>query len=328
MPFFTDLSAGVAAREAWSANLSAQLSAFYDQAPSVLDPVLPRAVHDPKHHRPSHEEHDPVVLHNHRRFDLIGPVGPRCAHLESYGRGDEEKRACQLSGLQPGCHVISIGSKRNWGFEEAIFSGTPCRIDTFDCTTPADTLPPPAIRNRTHFHKVCLAERSYVRRSRIFEGWSDLLQRIPSLHGRAPDFLKMDIEGYEYAALQSIVDARRLWPSGGGEEPPALPSQVAVELHFKTHMKGLPFYGRLVTPAEIALFVDHMWRHGRYAVINRHDNQKCDHCTEILIARVPSRAGATAGASSAGQSEWSAPRTRGSRSGGGTKRGRSVLRSL
>ena len=60
-----------------------------------------------------------------------------------------------------------------------------------------------------------------------------------------------------------------------------------MELHFKTHMKGLPFYGRLVSPAEIALFVDHMWRHGRYAVINRRDNRDCDHCTELLIARVP-----------------------------------------
>lgn len=44
----------------------------------------------------------------HRRFDLLGPTGPRCRQMERYGHGDEEKRACGLRAMPPPCTIISM----------------------------------------------------------------------------------------------------------------------------------------------------------------------------------------------------------------------------
>ena len=83
----------------------------------------------------------------HQRFEYLGPVAPQCMHLESFGIGDNEKRACQLNELlrnsptSNNCTVVSLGSNNQWGFEQAIYQNlSDCKIHTFDCTVPVLSL--------------------------------------------------------------------------------------------------------------------------------------------------------------------------------------------
>jgi hypothetical protein len=215
--------------------------------------------------------------YGHQRFDMLGPVAPYCPQMESYGNGDEEKRACDLKRLSsqvPDCVIISIGSANMWNFEEEIHDKLPhCRIETFDCTISASTLPPEPIRDRTTFHPVCIgAEDATTGDGRIFKSWRSILQSINAT--MAPLYLKMDIEGYEYGVLRNIIDDGTL-----------LPMQIAFELHYITQM-GLPWSGRHKSSAEIATFMEYLHHKGEYFMIDRHDNVLCPHCSEILISRI------------------------------------------
>lgn len=85
----------------------------------------------------------------------------------------------------------------------------------------------------------------------------------------APLYLKMDIEGHEYAVLQSIVDSGSL-----------VPMQIAVEVHLPPAL----FFRD--TPIQLALFINYLYHKGGYFVIDRHDNPLCQQCSEILLSRV------------------------------------------
>jgi len=217
---------------------------------------------------------------------VLGPVGPHCIKLEAYGR---EKHACGLSELQAPCSVVSIGCKGIWDFEIAVFAKTPCHIHTFDCTVHSRIMVPERIRSRTSLHRVCIAARSYTdpRTHRVFEDWPTLLKRV-GMPIQAPSFLKMDIEGFEYQVLRAVLGSHHL-ATGTSKATEALslwPTQIAMELHFQTQMRELPFHGRLVSVGEIALFMDFLWRQGGYTLIDRRD-----HLARILIARISVQCG-------------------------------------
>ena len=115
-----ELQAATTARRAWSRNLSAELTAFYDSPGRTI------------HTRVHQKEHDPALRWDYGRFEMLGPVGPRCRQLESFGHGDDEKRACGLRTAGDNCRIISIGSANNWDFEWQVVRRTGCSIDTFD----------------------------------------------------------------------------------------------------------------------------------------------------------------------------------------------------
>jgi len=144
---------------------------------------------------------------DHKRFNMLGPVGPSCrTKLESFGAGDEEKRACGLSEIardkRGNCIIYSIGSNNVWGFEEDIFNRTQCKVETFDCTVGEDSKPPYYIQSRVHLHRICLGESDAVINNRTFMSWQTINQMIGLKSG--PTFLKMDIEGYEFDVMKSI----------------------------------------------------------------------------------------------------------------------------
>ena len=143
-------------------------------------------------------------VHGHGRFDMIGPVGPICKEMERYGKHDNEKRACGLlSHVDSNCTIISLGSNNEWGFEEEIFKKTTCKVHSFDCTVSGDVEPPEAIRSRVTLHKVCVGNEDQVIGNRKFVSWDSLL----ALAGIStpPSFLKMDIEGFEWEILPTII---------------------------------------------------------------------------------------------------------------------------
>ena len=89
---FEEPAMGLAARARYSSQLNVTIDAF---------------------HSARHAD----VSRTHRRFDLLGPVGPRCARLERFGRSDEEKRVCGLSAAPAPCVIISLGNNNLWHFE-------------------------------------------------------------------------------------------------------------------------------------------------------------------------------------------------------------------
>ena len=87
---------------------------------------------------------------------------------------------------------------------------------------------------------------------------------------KAPLYLKMDIEGYEYGVLKSIIEDSLL-----------MPMQIAVELHHHECPPVPNGKGAI----ELALFMEYLYTKGGYFLIDRKDNPLCDSCSEILLSR-------------------------------------------
>jgi len=249
-------------RKDWSRNLSVQLEEFHNKY--GLKPEF--------------------LATHHRMFDIIGPVSHLCprGHLESYGAGDGEKRACGLSNRyftnrnNESCVVYSIGSKNQWSFEYDIVTRTNCTVETFDCTLHGDIHPPASIQHRVRFHKVCLGTKDSISNGTEFRTYKSLLKLTGISH--SPTFMKMDIEGWEYSVLRHVIDT--------GQD---LPDQIAFELHGITHEKGLSWNDRHIkSVGEMATFIDFLWRFGGYYLLDRHDNKGCGWCSELLIGRIRS----------------------------------------
>ena len=125
-------------------------------------------------------EKDSALPVNNRRWDLLGPTGPPCLDLQSFGNGslhlgkrstiadDEGKKACGLQ-REPNCTVLAIGSNGQWGFEAALVERTSCRVHTFDCTVDASVAVPPELRHRVTLHRTCIGEPPPTGRSQFLE---------------------------------------------------------------------------------------------------------------------------------------------------------------
>jgi len=232
--------------------------------------------------QPTNPTKEVELPNNEERFNIMGPLGPPCnSPIESYGTGDEEKKACGLRHLQKSdvqsssrCVVYSIGSNNEWGFEEAIFNTTSCRVETFDCTINSESLPPEYIRSRVRFHHICLGDTD----EGLFRKWKSLSNLTG--HVGAPTFLKMDIEGYEFPVMRDIIDS--------GE---SLPLQIAMELHTermeKDNPQDKPYYKtqRHVGSLELFSFMNYLRIFGGYYLIDRKDKVN-GLCAEILLARL------------------------------------------
>jgi hypothetical protein len=245
-------------------------------------------------------------------WDLLGPVGPRCVRVLSFGHGDFEKRACAavVTGGAGGAGVpgeapapaagvlaplvgvgISVGGANQWDFEVDVFRKTRGAVSpfhTFDCTV--DGRVPSGFEGRIHFHRTCLGARDELRGGRTFRTWESTLREAGL--GASPAYVKLDIEGYEWGVISSILRA-----------PTHLqPEQIAVELHYvsegvSTPARGddgngtlgngtLPSTRRQKMPGEIATWMLQLFTRGGYMLLDRRDNDACMHCTEILLGKV------------------------------------------
>ena len=239
-----------------------------------------------------HREKDLSWPHTHERFDALGPV-LQCPEdmLISLGRGDGEKRVCGLPNEEAlikktHCTVISIGSQNRFDFETAVHKKFPsCLIHTLDCTVDRP-LVPPSLKGSLFFHKLCLGtetRRAVMNGHNVsFTTWADFAVLIELLE--APVMFKMDVEGFEWSILESMVTSK---------DASTLPTSIAVELHYQTPMDTLPWYGRLMSPFEMALSMDFLFTRGGYVLVDRHDNRGCKHCSEVVLAKLAERAAPT-----------------------------------
>lgn len=210
---------------------------------------------------------------NHSRLNMLGPVVNICkTPLESYGFGDEEKRACGLSLLDKSsgrCVIFSLGCNNQWAFEQSIFKLTRCRVETFDCTLKPNAAPPRNLQSRVRLHNVCIGDKDVIVDGKQYLSWASILNLVGAMS--PPTFLKMDIEGYEYPVLRNIIEAGI-----------NLPTQIALEIH--QHVLATK-WTRNKSSGELVTFINYLHTFGGYHLIDRHDNQACPHCSEILLAR-------------------------------------------
>ena len=230
------------------------------------------------------------VPYGPKRFNMLGPIGPACkTPIEHYGgSGDGQKRACglqtTLQNLYPvavgessgeassavasrGCVIYSIGSANQWDFELDVVERTNCSVHTFDCTISNTTLPPESIRDRVTFHHVCLGDKNEGK----FLTWESL-HSVTGMKG-SPNYLKMDIEGFEFPVMKSIIDNGR-----------HLPLQIAMEIHTTRIERNAYQIHRRVGSMELFGFMQYLHVFGGYYLIDRRDNG--EGCSEILLSKL------------------------------------------
>jgi hypothetical protein len=209
------------------------------------------------------------------RFNAMGPV-VQCPSkiLETFGKGDEEKRICG-SIKDNDCVVISVGSLNLWGFEEAVIAKYPhCHIHTFDCFATYAKVPA-AIQKQVTLYPICLGLQDAVVDGREFMTWPSVAARIGLT--KPPSALKMDIEGYEWTTIPAIIKSNLL-----------VPESFSFELHYKANprfKKDLVWGKRGRSGPEIGLFMELLYNLG-YVLVDRHDNRYCPVCTEIVVSKL------------------------------------------
>lgn len=181
------------------------------------------------------------------------------------------------------CDFISIGSNNQWGFEKAIIEQTSCRVHTFDCTISEPINKP--VSDHILFYPACIAGEDIEINGRRYLSYRSLWRLTGMKH--APKLLKMDVEGFEYDVLSSLLD-----DGGGGrryqedETFEILPEQIIVELHYGTRMYDLPWLLRFRQAAEISLLVGRMYQSGGYLPVHMEYNEGCPFCLEVLFVKI------------------------------------------
>jgi hypothetical protein len=185
----------------------------------------------------------------------MGPAGPNCTSVSSYGRGYEKKHLCDVP-VDGECHILSIGSNDQWGFERGVLSKTPhCHTHTFDCTLPGKPKRKPNHPN-VHFYPYCISTKAEVKNGRQYLTYTQMWNETGVQS--APKALKMDIEGFEYDVWANTIltSPSTLWPE-----------QVIMELHYATRMVDLPWMLRMRQAGEFSLFFALMFQKGGYVPV-------------------------------------------------------------
>ena len=153
-----------------------------------------------------------------------------------------------------------------------------CRIEVFDCTLKNATSArvPDEIKSRTTFHDICIGHidhtvQNHQGRDRVYMKWSTITNLIKLT--QSPAYLKIDVEGAEYAVLKNLIDENHLIPTQIGiltqlqtptENSNPTPNS-AVELHYFGSARSM-------TALEIAEFAYYLYATAGYHFITRIDN--------------------------------------------------------
>mmetsp|Transcript_3342 Transcript_3342/g.3855 ORF Transcript_3342/g.3855 Transcript_3342/m.3855 type:complete len:440 (+) Transcript_3342:122-1441(+) len=175
------------------------------------------------------------------------------------------------------CHILSIGSNGQWGFEEAIVDRSSCHTHTFDCTIGNNPKKPP--NDNIHFYPFCISHQDKVENDRKYLTFSSMLEKANMRN--APVIFKIDVEGFEYDVLTQMLKEA----SESGKQH-LLPKQISIELHYGTRMIDLPWIMRWRKTGEIALFSAMMYNVGGYLPVRIEPQGDCDPCMEVLYIRV------------------------------------------
>lgn len=235
-----------------------------------------------------------IHQHNWKRFGAFQVMGSCETNCIGGPCGDDKSKvACgiQKDSLEAPCVIYSMGGNNQWQFELDLLDVTPCEIHTFDCTGPISRFEKPD-NDRLHFHHVCIGaqnmdapdltpEQKRRKGPKEVQGEFWTLEKAQQIlqHSKI-DLLKLDVEGWEWPLFES-------WPTLQDDKSSTtvLPMQILVEIHYQTfgdHNKASHF------PRLAADMIDLQTRflNMGYVVVNRDDNRRCKHCTELTLVRV------------------------------------------
>lgn len=180
----------------------------------------------------------------------VGPVVATCSNIMyfSEGKGDE-KVFCtdsQLLGTSVDnddsdeCDIFSIGSNDNWGFESEALQKLPrCKTHTFDCTLRDNKPKKKPISDDVAFYPFCISANDS---EGPYRSYQSLVSETNIKH--PPKLLKMDIEGFEFDVLLSMLATNEsMWPE-----------QIMMEVHWSTRMVDVSSMLRTRQAAELSLF--------------------------------------------------------------------------
>lgn len=161
---------------------------------------------------------------------------PKCTDFHKFGTAfDEMKYFCAPEQQRKNCNVYSLGSNNQWEFEEQMYKDTECHMSTFDCTVNATI--PLGIRDRTSFYKKCVGNPKQKILGEPLIRMTDLkaLTNVDRI-----DYLKVDIEGFEWVVLRDMINAVK-------ENPVAekgLPLQLYLEFHLDRSPERVHYVGK------------------------------------------------------------------------------------
>jgi hypothetical protein len=174
--------------------------------------------------------------------------------------------------------VYSIGSANRYGWEIDVAARTNCFIEIFDCTVD-EFYPPVSLLSRIRTHKICLGDKDEVVGGKKFLNWFSL-NKLTGVKGN-PDFLKMDIEGFEYRVVEALY--KTFLKEGGGN----LPLQIAFEQHYLTGGSSQPAWANQnpgLSAGDMAILWVDLTDMG-YVLVGRQDQWACPFCTELAAMR-------------------------------------------
>lgn len=154
------------------------------------------------------------------------PSSPEVGKVRELTTGNADR----APGTQPGCIIYSFGIQNESSFEEQLLERTPhCEIWGYDYSVDGfgPQLRASEAQGRAHFTRAGIAGRSNATGSPPFLSVQDLMAANGHDH---VDVLKMDIEGFEFEAMDSVVAHFR---DQGREVPIA---QFLVEIHLTPNM--------------------------------------------------------------------------------------------
>lgn len=218
----------------------------------------------------------------HEIYRMLNPVkAPNCPTLRTFAARDYDlmKRFCWTTDENEDCSMYSIGSNDKWDFEEEIFNNTKCKVSTFDCIVESHV--PPAIAERTNYYPVCIAHETFTDpEGRKFKTYRDMLA-LTGHEAHGVDYLKMDVEGYEWSILSNMVNQAE---AEGYTHP--LPEQLGVEFHLsplitENGKKLKSLYGD-----RLFQFYNNLFLKGGYLLTDMWPNRYSTHCTETLFIKL------------------------------------------
>ena len=232
----------------------------------------------------SYRDNKSAARASHASFEaILPPEGPACLEkLSMFGKThDTQKPICNVGDKlfkDGNCDILSFGSNNQWDTEIEIHKMTRCRSHTFDCTSSASQ--PNNIRDRAFFYKLCIGDHNYKDAAGLeYVTWTTALKRA-GMTG-SPDYLKMDIEGFEFQVLRNLIYDGHL-----------LPDQIALEIHQLTFPPGsgnpasfLSWAGRTKDLDELLSFFLMLYEKGFRLSFVDHDTV-CGTCLEVLLSRV------------------------------------------
>jgi len=208
-------------------------------------------------------------INNWEPFDLFPPTYDcDMNNVKRVGNsGDGGKWVCEPFDIANDCIIISIGSNGNFEFEKGMqqFTNGKCKIYTFDCT---GSWSDPS----TSFYPWCVSGVDEVRDGKTYKRLITIMKDLGLPH---ISYLKMDVEGYEWAVMPDIL---------GESNQVALPHQISFELHTYTEIYKLAQVKDddwLEPVIRLARLMD---KAGYRVAINEF-NVECGFCTELIIVR-------------------------------------------